>query len=89
MPFSVDDDKLGALFEGLSIVSSRVVVKKFGAGEGRSKGFGFVDFASETDQKAALARALEVEGRAIELKVAIDAKKEDESNEAEATIVAS
>jgi hypothetical protein len=96
LPFSIDDDKLAALFSGLKVVSSRVIVKKFGASEGRSKGFGFVDFENEEDQKKALStiQGKEVEGRAIELKVAI-ANAEGEGpppavvKEAEATIVAS
>lgn len=71
LPFSVDDAGLKTVFEGYEIVSTRVVVKKFGPGEGRSKGFGFVDFASEAEQTRALANAFAVDGREIALKVAI------------------
>ena len=53
-----------------------MVVKKFGVGAGRSKGFGFVDFASEAEQQRALGQTFEVEGREIALKVAINPEEE-------------
>ena len=72
LPFSVNDESLAAVFEGYQTVSARVVVKKFGLGSGRSKGFGFVDFASEAEQQRALGQSFEIEGREIALKVAIN-----------------
>lgn len=89
LPFSVDDDKLAACFAGLNLVSARVVIKKFGVGAGKSKGFGFVIFASEEDQKKALetVQGHEIEERKLELKIAIDAAVQPE--EPEALVVAS
>lgn len=72
LPFSVNDESLAALFADYKTVSARVVVKKFGLGTGRSKGFGFVDFESEAEQQRALGQAFEIEGREIALKVAIN-----------------
>lgn len=41
------DESLKSIFADYKVASARVVVKKFGPGEGRSKGFGFVDFETE------------------------------------------
>lgn len=49
LPFSVDDDGLSKIFNGLSIKSAHVVKKR----NGRSKGFGFVEFDSEDAQTKA------------------------------------
>lgn len=66
------------LFEGYKVLTARVVVKKYGPGEGRSKGFGFVDFESEEEQKRALenVNGKEIDGREITLKIAIDHAEE-------------
>ena len=52
-------------------------------GSSRSKGFGFVDFADETEQKKAIesAQGREIDGRPVSLKVAL---QEDKSTEAAA-----
>lgn len=88
LPFSVTDEGLTTIFADYKLVSARVVVKKFGPGEGRSKGFGFVELANEEEQLRALEKVQghEVDGREIMLKVAIGEAKEDEP---EALIVAS
>ncbi|GAA6011953.1 hypothetical protein JCM11491_000115 [Sporobolomyces phaffii] len=104
LPFSVTNESLAATFEGCKVKSAVVVVRKFGQAAGRSKGFAFVDFESEEDQQKALNeyQGKELEGRALSLKVAIEAEQhqgeaqddgEDKGdkgdNEPEATIVAS
>lgn len=46
LPFQVNDEDLGLVFEGYAVVSARVV--KYGT---RSKGFGFVEFAAGDVEK--------------------------------------
>lgn len=69
LPFSVDDAKLGELFAAYTVVSARVVTKKVGPSEGRSKGFGFVELGSEEEQLKALAeiQGKEVDGRELQV----------------------
>jgi RNA recognition motif-containing protein len=63
LPWSIKDDELLELFAAYGDVSSAMVIMdKF---SGRSKGFGFVEMASNTEAEAAI-KALnekEVEGR--------------------------
>jgi len=75
LPFSVDDDALAKIFEGLTISSAHVVRKR----NGRSKGFGFVEFPSEADQQKALdaKKGAVVEERELIIKVAL---KDSEEN---------
>lgn len=91
LPFSVTDESLLTLFDGYKVVNARVVVKKFGPGEGRSKGFGFVDFENEEEQKRALenVNGKEIDGREVQLKIAVSHEEKTEETEAEALIVAS
>lgn len=104
LPFSINDEGLQAIFDGYKVSSARVVTKKFGPSEGRSKGFGFVDFASNEEQQRALQECheREVEGRQIQLKVAVQEDRKAEGDdkaepavdqkgldEAEASIIAS
>lgn len=53
------------------------MTRKFGQAAGRSKGFAFVDFETEEDQQKALNehQGKELEGRALSLKVAIEADR--------------
>lgn len=88
LSFNVDDDALKAAFDGFQVTSAKVVKRRFGGPggrTGRSKGFGFVDFASEAEQQRALKEAHNktVDGREMSLKVAIqgDDKKDDETEE--------
>jgi len=69
LPFSVDDQGLAGLFQGLNLKNAHVVMKH----NGRSKGFGFVEFQNEADQHAALQQVdqREVEGRKLIVKVAL------------------
>jgi len=67
LPYQFNDDELQAL---LPKASKAYVAKNF---NGRSKGFGFIEFASEEDQKAALAVSdkLQAQGRDLIVKVAM------------------
>jgi len=69
LPFSVDDQGLSGLFQAFNLKSAHVVTKR----NDRSKGFGFVEFNTEDDQKAALAKLdnTEVQGRKLIVKVAL------------------
>lgn len=71
LPFNVDDDGLSKIFAGLNLKSAKVVRKR----NNRSKGFGFVEFNSEEDQKKALAAVDKktVDNRELIVKVAITA----------------
>ncbi|KAM0753380.1 hypothetical protein T439DRAFT_324015 [Meredithblackwellia eburnea MCA 4105] len=86
LAFSVTDEALKAVFADFKVASARVIYRKRGPGAGRSKGFGFVDFESESEQQAALAKlnGKEVEGREITLKVAVNPEAKEEG-EVEAT----
>jgi len=50
LPFSITDDGLAKIFEGYEIKSAHVVRTKYG----RSRGYGFVEFKDEKDQKDAI-----------------------------------
>jgi RNA recognition motif-containing protein len=69
LSFQTTDDTLGQAFAQAGTVVSAVVIKdKF---SGRSKGFGFVTFASpEAAQKALELNGKEIEGRTIVVNVA-------------------
>jgi len=47
LPYSLDDEGLAKVFSGLSVKNSHVIRRP----NGRSKGFGFVEFEHEDDQK--------------------------------------
>ncbi|GAA6064472.1 hypothetical protein JCM10212_001821 [Sporobolomyces blumeae] len=85
LPFSVTNESLAATFDGCKVKSATVVVRKFGQAAGRSKGFAFVDFETEEDQKKALEeyQGKELEGRALSLKVAIEADKKQQLQQQE------
>ncbi len=52
LPYSVDSDKLGQLFaEAGNVVSAKVIADKY---SGRSRGFGFVEMASDAEAKKAI-----------------------------------
>lgn len=84
LSFEVDDEALKKAFEGLNVISAHVVRRRFGAR--KSKGFGFVEFSSEQEQKKALEQfnGKEYLGRPLTLKIAIQGSKEQaeaETNE--------
>ena len=67
LPFSVDDEKLREIFSAFGEVTEVQVIKdKF---SGRSKGFGFVTFATKEDAEKAIAKLndKEVEGRNLKV----------------------
>ena len=70
LSFSVDDAKLSEMFaEFGEVTEAKVITDKF---SGRSKGFGFVTFASEEDAAKAAEdmNAKEVDGRPLTVNVA-------------------
>jgi len=80
LPFSVEDSALSDLFKDLKATKSYVVKAR----NGRSKGFGFVEFANEEDQKAALAAAekFSISDRNLIVKIALTENRiNNEENE--------
>lgn len=67
LPWSVDDEKLREMFEKFGEITEATVIKdKF---SGRSKGFGFVTFASKENADKAVAEMNEKEMEGRQLKV--------------------
>jgi len=79
--FNIDDAGLAALFTdaGLKVTSARIVRRRWGKPR-KSKGYGFVEVDDETEQKKAIdaLQGKEVGGRAIAVKVAVNAPREDD-----------
>jgi RNA recognition motif-containing protein len=74
LPFAVDDAQLSQIFANLSVKSAHVVRKR----NGRSKGFGFVEFETEDAQQQAK-NAIDkktVDDRELIVKVALTENKE-------------
>jgi len=71
LPFAMEDDALYKLFKDIKVSKAHVVKNR----NGRSKGFGFVEFENENDQKAALVASdkLVVDNRELIVKVALTA----------------
>jgi RNA recognition motif-containing protein len=83
LPFSLDDAGFSKVLKdhNLTFKAAHVVIKK----NGRSKGFGFIEFENEIDQQKAL-NALndkEVEGRALVVKVALTESPRQEGGKQE------
>ena len=78
LPFGLNDEGFGKVFSegGLKFKQAHVVVKR----NGRSKGFGFVEFDTEVDQQKALAAINKktVDGRDLIVKVALTEEKKPE-----------
>jgi len=74
LPYTVDDAGLRDIFKDYKIVSATVVTRFGGT---RSKGFGFVEFAEEGEQKRVLAKAddFESDGRRLLIKVAMSEQR--------------
>ncbi|KAJ2827907.1 hypothetical protein IWW50_001645 [Coemansia erecta] len=72
LPFATTDDELSALFAGFKISSARIVTNRK---TNRSKGYGFVTFASNSDQNSAIAKftaePLVVDERPLNIKAAL------------------
>lgn len=77
LPYSLDDEGLAKIFAGLSVKNSHVIRRP----NGRSKGFGFVEFEHEDDQKKGLnGEKKTADGRELVIKVALtDDNKPDGS----------
>jgi len=71
LPFALDDAGLSGLFKDLKVSKAHVVKNR----NGRSKGFGFVEFDNDADQRAALTAAekLVVDQRELIVKIALTA----------------
>ncbi|KAJ3019080.1 hypothetical protein HKX48_002386 [Thoreauomyces humboldtii] len=69
LPFKVTDEDLKSIFKDYQVTSAHVVVLR----SGRSKGFGFVEVASEEEQQKVLneLKNVEVDGRELVIKVAM------------------
>ncbi|KAJ1727741.1 hypothetical protein LPJ61_004419 [Coemansia biformis] len=89
LPFATTDDELCTLFSAFSVSSAHVVVSKK---TGRSKGFGFVTFATPDAQAAAVAKysaePLAVDERLLQIKAALSETPvaSDSLAEAEGTV---
>ena len=65
LPYAMDNDKLAQLFAAAgTVTSAKVISDKY---SGRSRGFGFVEMASEEESKKAIEmfNGKDVEGRAL------------------------
>ncbi len=52
LPYTVDSDKLGQMFaQAGNVVSAKVIADKY---SGRSRGFGFVEMATDEESKKAI-----------------------------------
>lgn len=69
LPFSIDNQGLSDLYKTFNVKSAHVVVNR----NGKSKGFGFVELATQADQKAALdaTNKSKVDGRELIVKIAL------------------
>jgi len=83
LPFSIDHEGLEALFKGHNVKSAHVVETR----NGRSRGYGFVEFNNEEDQQKALQAldGFEVQGahgqRPISVRVATSDQREKATGE--------
>jgi len=80
LPFSVDDKGLSQIFTGYKVNKAYVAIRR----NGKSKGFGFVDFASpEEQQKALKLNGQEVDGRPLTVQIAnkVEPKQETVTND--------
>jgi len=76
LPFALNDEGLAAVFAEYKIKSAKVVTRR---GTGRSKGFGFVELESESEQLRLLeSPALTSEGRELNIKIALSDEKPEE-----------
>lgn len=65
LPYTMDSDKLGQVFaQAGQVVSAKVISDKY---SGRSRGFGFVEMASDAESKKAIEmfNGKDVDGRAL------------------------
>ncbi|KAJ5076241.1 nucleic acid binding protein [Anaeramoeba ignava] len=76
IPFNMKDEEFEKIFQNFKTKECKISRKK----DGRSKGFGFVEFESHEDQKKALKlNGKEFNGRKIEVKIALVSPPKEES----------
>jgi RNA recognition motif-containing protein len=75
LPFDVDDQELQEIFEAYGTVGSAKVITD--RETGKSRGFGFVEFPTDTEAQAAITalNGATLEGRELAVKVAEDKPK--------------
>ena len=80
LPFSVNDDKLKEIFAEFGDIEEATVIQD--RQSGRSKGFGFVTFASDENADAALSavNGKEVEGRQLKVSEAKPMEERSDSD---------
>lgn len=90
LPFELTDEALKEFFSAYKVTSAHVVRRRYGYSSGKSKGFGFVEFATEDDQLRALeeTEGKELEGRALHVKIAVNETKSEEAPTTEADVKA-
>jgi nucleolin len=72
LEFSVNDEELRKVFENIGYIkSARVMTDRE---SGKSRGFGFVEFESAEDLKAALERNDDIKGRRIDVSVKMESQ---------------
>jgi RNA recognition motif-containing protein len=81
LPYSASEEDLNAIFGGYNVVSARIVRRA----NGTSKGYGFVNVATEEDQARALAELVNVEcdDRALHIKAAHSEEPYEERKKSE------
>ncbi|CAO3648244.1 unnamed protein product [Cunninghamella echinulata] len=79
LPYASTDETLQEVFKSYKVVSATVNRMR----NGRSKGYGFVEFESQAEQVKALenVKDVELEGRTIYLSIALSEAPKDESKE--------
>lgn len=77
LPFKLEDNDLKDIFKEFDVISAHVVANKY---NGRKKGYGFVELASEEEQKKAISlNGYVAEGRKIGVRVAFKEVKKEEA----------
>lgn len=88
LPWSITDEEFSKLAqdEGVTVTSAYVVRNRFGRLKGRSKGFGFIELASEDEQKKAVEKlhGKEVNERNLSVRIALEKKPQTNGNAGEA-----
>ncbi|CAH7674182.1 hypothetical protein BY996DRAFT_7165007 [Phakopsora pachyrhizi] len=82
LSFGLTDEAFKDFFSSYSVVSAHIVRRRYGSTQGKSKGFGFVDFADEESQQKALEenQGKLLDGRELQIKVAINETKKEEAS---------
>lgn len=77
LPFSMQDDDLGKVFDECGTVENAKVI--LDRQTNRSRGFGFVEMASEDEARTAIERldGIEVDGRNLRVSEAAEKKRDN------------